>query len=442
MLKSIRSRGSRSSAPASREGQTNSVLDITLGQSGTLVGSLRYFKDGDIECSSFTFDRQWLNNPRVPGLSPDLRLHAQSQWRKTPVSSGGPFFAALADTVPEGFAQSVLKRSSEHEQQPGGESYALEQLCAVHDHCRLGALRVRPRSPEDAWVGQPIELPTYVDLDAMQEAVLAFELDKADPHQRQLLAHSATALGGWQPKVSFLMEGGMLGVAKFARATDRYPMVQAEMLASQLAKAAGIWVVDVQLKRLRHGPALIAHRFDREANGRRKPYLSARSLLLAEEGEEVSCHELLARMKNCCADFAQDAHQLWSRALFKRLMGNADARLHRIGFLYAGRGRWQLAPATGLKPGGKSQPPSTAAHVRELGPDCTVTSLLGLAPVFGLREAEALDALASMMKALDRWPKVASEFAVGMTKDQIDLMDKLMNNEHLRQARELVGFQR
>lgn len=439
MLKSIRSRGSRSSAPASREGQTNSVLDITLGQSGTLVGSLRYFKDGDIECSSFTFDRQWLNNPRVPGLSPDLRLHAQSQWRKTPVSSGSPFFAALADTVPEGFAQSVLKRSSEHEQQPGGESYALEQLCAVHDHCRLGALRVRPRTPEDAWVGQPIELPTYVDLDAMQEAVLAFELDKADPHQRQLLAHSATALGGWQPKVSFLMEGGMLGVAKFARAKDRYPVVQAEMLASQLAKAAGIRVVDVQLKRLRHGPALIAPRFDRDAIGKRKAYLSASGLLLAEEGEEVSCHELLARMKACCTDFAQDAHQLWSRVLFKRLIGNADARLHRIGFLYAGRGRWQLAPATGLKPGGKSQPPSTAAHVRELSPDCTVTSLLGLAPAFGLREAEALDALAAMVKALDRWPKVASEFAVGMTKDQIDLMDKLLNNEHLLQARELVG---
>lgn len=417
-------------------------MDISLGQAQTPVGSLRYLKDGDIECSSFTFDRQWLKNPRVPGLSPDLRLHAHSQWRKTSARSGSPFFAALADTVPEGFAQSILMRSSEYQQQPGGVSNALEQLCAVHDHCRLGALRVRPRSPEDAWVGQPIELPTYVDLDTMQEAVMAFELDKANLRQRRLLARSATALGGRQPKVSFLMEGGMLGVAKFARATDRYPVVQAEMLASQLAKAAGIRVVDVQLKRLRHGPALIAQRFDREANGRRKPYLSARSLLLADEGEAVSCHELFARMKDCCAHFAQDARQLWSRALFKRVISNADARLHRIGFLYAGRGRWQLAPATGLKPGGTSEPPSTAALVQEFGPDCTVTSLLGLAPAFGLREAEALDALASMVKALDRWPKVASEFAVGMTKDQIALMDKLMNNEHLRQARELVGSRR
>lgn len=442
MPRSIRPRGSRSSEPASWGVQTDPVVDISLGQSGTPVGSLRYFRDGDIECSSFTFDHQWLINPRVPGLSPDLRPHAQSQWRKTPASIGSPFFAALADTVPDGFAQSVLKRSFENHQQPGGESNALEQLCAVHDHCRLGALRVRPRSPEDAWGGQPIELPTYVDLDAMQEAVLAFELDKADSHQRQLLAHSATALGGWLPKVSFLMEGGMLGVAKFARATDSYPVVQAEMLATQLAKAAGIRVVDVQLKRIRHGPALVIERFDREANGRRKPYLCARSLLLAAQGEDVSCHELLSRMKDCCAHFAQDARQIWSRALFKRLMGNADARLHRIGFLYAGRGRWQLAPATGLRPGGTLQPPSTAAHVRELGPDSTVTSLLGLAPAFGLRETEALDALDSIVKAMGQWPKVASQFAVGMTKDQIALMDKLLNNEHLRQARELVAIHR
>ena len=48
----------------------------------------------------------------------------------------------------------------------------------------------------------------------------------------------------------------------------------------------GIRVVDMALKNLCNATVLITQRSDRDVDGGRKPYLSARSLLLAEEGEE------------------------------------------------------------------------------------------------------------------------------------------------------------
>ena len=75
-------------------------------------------------------------------------------------------------------------------------------------------------------------------------------------------------------------------MARLPSVADRYPVAKAEMLAGQLAQASGIRVVEMALKNLYHGTVLITQRLDRDVDGGRKPYLSARSLLLAEEGEE------------------------------------------------------------------------------------------------------------------------------------------------------------
>lgn len=418
------------------------LIDVTLGQAGTPVGLLRFLKDGATECSAFTFNRSWLSNPRFFQPSPDLRDHGQTQWTKRSDARGSPFFVALTDTLPDGFGHSVLQRTFQDRMETGEEPRAPWPLCEIHDHCRLGALRLLPRDTPALELGHPIDLPTYVDLDAMHEMVQAFDLGIADQRQRRLLFHSATALGGSHPKVSFLTEDGMLTVAKFSRVSDEFPVVRAEMLASQLAKRAGIRVADMQLKRLRRGPALIVPRFDRDASGLRQPYLSARSLLLAEEGDEVGCHDLLKRMCVCCLDFASDARQLWSRVMFRRLLGSADPRLHKIGFIYSGRGRWKLAPAVGLRPGRLHTHPPADAGVREFGSSSDVTSLLKLAPAFELPQADAMGALALMVKAIERWRELASQFSLGMSSDQIHWMEGILSNEHLRQASELTGRRR
>jgi serine/threonine-protein kinase HipA len=424
--------------------RTVQLLDIMLGNAEMPVGVLRHFKDGPTECSEFTFDRRWLNSDRHFTLSQDLRRTTSGQWRRASGGRGSPVFAALADTQPDGFARLILDQALHDpvirsHQMAGHDSSDLMSLCTVHDHCRLGALRIRPRHLGWTSSENPIDLPTHVDLAPMLEATAAFERGHADQRQLKLLLSSATSLGGSRPKICFVQEDKTLAVARFPSVFDEYPVTKAEVLGSMLAKAAGIHVAEVKLKQPVHLPMAIVQRFDRGEEGGRLAYLSARSLLLAEEGEEVSCMDLLNGMRACCTDFNADARQLWRRLMFKLLINNVDARLHKIGFLYSGRDRWQLAPAINLTPSVKSRPPSTTPQISELGPRCDVDTLLELAVAFGLSHAEALGALANFVNAIGRWRTVASQFAVSMKPAEMDLLEGAMNNQHFRQARAMVN---
>jgi serine/threonine-protein kinase HipA len=420
------------------------LLDITLGNTETSLGVLHHFRDGSTECSRFTLDRGWLSSPRYFTVSPELRRHDQGHWRKPPGGRGSPFVAAVADTQPDGFARALIERTLDDRVTHGhrllhDESIDLVHLCAVHDFCRLGALRVRPQHAQPAATGRLIDLPTHVDLDPMLEAAAAFERGAADLRQRMFLFYCASALGGSRPKICFLQEDKTLAVAKFPSVLDEHPVTKAEMLGYELAKAAGIRVAQAQLKNLRTGPVLIVQRFDRGEGGGRKPYLSAQSLLLAEEGEVVSCLELLNSMRACCKDFITDARELWRRLMFKLLINSVEAELRKIGFLYVGDDRWRLAPAIDMTPSVKPRLPSTAAQIAEQGPQCDVQSLLGLSATFALPRAEALGALTTLVDAISRWRTVASQFAVGMKPDEIDRLEGVMNNKHFQQAKDIVG---
>lgn len=426
--------------------RTERLLDITLGNAETPLGVLHHFKDGPTECSNFTLDRRWLGSQRHFTLSPDLRKTTSGQWRRAPGGGGSPFFAALADTQPYGFARSVLDQALgdgffRNHQMEGLESSALMSLCAVHDHCRLGALRIRSRHAGLASSGKLIDLPTHADLAAILEASAAFERGHADQRQLKLLLSSATALGGSRPKICFVQEDQTLAVARFPSVFDGYPVTKAEVLGAMLAKAAGIHVAEVKLQHPVHLPVAIVQRWDREEGGR-KHYLSAKSLLLAEEGEAVSCLDLLNGMRACCKDFNADARELWRRLMFRLLINNVDARLHKIGFLYGGKNRWQLAPAIGLTPRVKPRRPSTTPQITELDPKCDVDTLLGLSAAFALPHAEALGVLAALVEVIGRWRTVASQFAVGIKLADWDGLEDAMNNQHLRQARAMVNTHR
>ena len=173
--------------------------------------------------------------------------------------------------------------------------------------------------------------------------------------------------------------------------------------------------------------------------GGRKPYLSAQSLLLAEDGEVVSCLDLLNSMRARCKNFAADARELWRCLMFKLLINSLKVEPRKIGFLYAGHDRWGLAPAIDMTPGVKPRLPSTAAQIAELGPRCDVRSLLDSSEMFELPRAEALSMLTTLVDAISRWRSVASQFAVGMTPDEIDKLEAVMNNKHFQQAKDIVG---
>ena len=437
--------------PSAYGPRRDEILDITMGKSEQPLGVLHHVKDGPTECSQFRFDRRWLGRELLFSPAPDLRCHPHGQWRTRPQSQGSPFFAALADTQPDGFAQAILERAlgeatlTTHPL-AGLESRALVSLCAVHDLCRLGALRIRPRNRTLTVSGRRFDLPFTADLDTMAGATAAFERGEADERQSRLLLSSATALGGSRPKVCFVQDaqkqdGGTLAVARLPSVADRFPVARAEMLLGQLAREAGIRVVDMALKNLCSATVLVTQRLDRDADGGRKPYLSARSLLLAEEGEEPDWLDLLAVMRTCSKVFGADARQLWLRMLFMRLI-NAPVSLRKIGFLYSAPGRWRLAPATALRPGMEPDHQPVISGAPGLGLRWDVDHLLRHSAAFEIPRDEARTLLQRMVEVISRWKVAAVQYPVRMTTTDLASLEAAMENAQLRKARELVGSRR
>lgn len=437
--------------PSAYGPRRDEILDITMGKSEQPLGVLHHVKDGPTECSQFRFDRRWLGRELLFSPSPDLRCHPHGQWRARPLGQGSPFFAALADTQPDGFAQAILERSlgeatlTTHPL-AGLESRALASLCAVHDLCRLGALRIRPRNPALTVSGRRFDLPFTADLDTVARATAAFERGEADERQTRLLLFSATALGGSRPKVCFVQDaekqdGGTLAVARLPSVADRFPVAKAEMLAGQLAQASGIRVAEMALMNLCEGSVLITQRLDRDADGRRLPYLSARSLLLAEEGEELTWLDLLKAMRACSKVFGADARQLWLRMLFMRLI-NARVSLGKFGYVYRSLACWELAPATALRPAMEPECQPAQSHIPGPGLRWDVDQLLKQSVAFGIPQNEASTLLKRMVEVISRWKVKAEQYPVRMTNTDIASLEAAMENAQLRKARELVGGRR
>jgi serine/threonine-protein kinase HipA len=276
-------------------------------------------------------------------------------------------------------------------------------------------------------------LPGHCDLGAIAAAVAAFERGQEDLRQLLLLLYCATALGGSRPKCSWIQENGELAVAKFPSMHDHPAVNRVEVLAMRLAHAAGIVVVKVQLQHPVHAPFMLAPRLDRGAHGGRRPLLSARSLLLAEDEDTLDIAELLCVMRTHCKEFANDAHQIWRRQVFELLINGAGDTMRKTGFLYAGQGRWYLAPAHGLRP--CLNPPE-----REAAGD-RVAALAHLVETCSAFEITAANARAYIRQQLDviaGWRTQAGQFSISLSKQDTEMLAALLENPQLQLARQLI----
>ncbi|QBM29116.1 hypothetical protein HPF_15600 [Hydrogenophaga pseudoflava] len=203
----------------------------------------------------------------------------------------------------------------------------------------------------------------------------------------------------------------------------------------------GIRVVDMALKNLCNATVLITQRSDRDVDGGRKPYLSARSLLLAEEGEEPDWLDLLAVMRACSKNFKADARQLWLRLMSMQLI-NARVSLRKFGFVYRSLARWELAPATALRPAMEPECQPAQSHIPGPGLRWDVDQLLRRSAAFDIPHDEARTLLKRMVEVISRWKAKAEQYPVRMTNTDIATLEAAMENAQLRKARELVGGRR
>lgn len=163
-------------------------------------------------------------------------------------------------------------------------------------------------------------------------------------------------------------------------------------------------------------------------------------MLQASRQADHAYTELLAVMKGACANYLDDARELWRRLVFYHLITNVDDHLHNIGFLYMGGNQWQLSPAFDVNPMPDKDRESKTWLSEDTGPITSMAQLMGQAPQFALTAEQALAIVRQVVEAVGQWRAVGQSVEVGMTTFELDGYKPAFEHCGLADAEKLVGL--
>ncbi|MEL7454616.1 MAG: HipA domain-containing protein, partial [Pseudomonadota bacterium] len=205
-----------------------------------------------------------------------------------------------------------------------------------------------------------------------------------------------------------------------------------EHIALILAERAGIAVPRHELQRVGDKPVLISWRFDRQGHIR-TPFLSAMSMLQANDGERASYPEIVDELSRHGASAKKDAAELFRRVVFNILISNVDDHLRNHGFLWAGKAGWCLSPAYDLNPTPTDlKARFLATNISLDESTCSIELALSQAELFGMGNEDAKRTIAEVGAAVAEWRSLATE--VGQTQNQIERMASAFEHDDLRIA--------
>jgi len=404
-----------------------------------LVGRLWRRTHQARESATFEYDAGWLAHPERFSLEPAIKLgpgpfHAPS---------GKPLFGAIGDSAPDRWGRLLMRRAERRRSGDEGRTprtlMEIDYLLMVDDEARLGALRFAEREggPFLAGPGQR-KIPALIDLPQLLSAAEHVLSGTDTGEDLRLLLASGSSLGGARPKASVRDRGGHLAIAKFPNQGDEVNTVLWEAVALTLAAKAGIPVPVWRVATVSGKPVLLLRRFDRERE-MRLPFLSAMSMLDAQDNEPRSYLEFVDVLRQYGAAPKEDMHALWRRIVFSILISNTDDHLRNHGFLWAGPAGWRLSPAYDLNPVPTDIKPRVLSTAIDLD-DRTASLKLALevAGYFELGEAEAHQIAGQVGHAVATWRKQAAK--LGLTPAGIDRMASAFEHEDLQAALKLRGL--
>ena len=402
------------------------TIDVMLGEIPRRVGVLHYNQDGNRESSVFTYDETWLADPQRFPIDPLLPLQTGPQFHAK-ANEGSAFHAAIADTEPDGWGRTVIRRDHAKRRAAaraeGREvppiANGLDYLLEVDDVSRIGALRLRD---EDGVFRRASSTgrrttPPKVHLHHLVSAARAVEMNQETARDLEYLRGRGTSLGGLRPKCSIVDSDGHLAIGKFPSVTDDRAVTKGEVLALRLAARAGIRAAEARIVMSENTPVAVVRRFDRSGNGR-IPYVSAATLMAADPAADHTYAELVDGIRANGASVREDLTELWRRIAFSILINNVDDHLRNHGFLHVEHGKWRLSPAFDVNPF-----PDRARELRtwiseETGPEASIAALLSVAPYFRLPNAAAREILREVNAAVGAWRAAGQE--IGMTAVELD----------------------
>lgn len=397
-----------------------------------LVGRLWTRQAKGKESASFEYDKSWLSHPGKFALEPALALGPGTQH----TLAGRVLFGAIGDSAPDRWGRVLIQR--EEQRKARAEKRAprtlseADYLLGVGDVARQGALRFALQEGGEFLAPQnAASIPPLIRLGELLNAAMHAAAGEESEHELQLLLAPGSSLGGARPKASVMDQDGRLSIAKFPQSDDTWPVTLWEAVALDLAGRAGIPVPDWRIVQVEGRNVLLLRRFDREGAAR-IPFLSAMSMLAAQDNEAHSYLEIMDTLQQHGTRPEEDARQLWRRIVFNILISNTDDHLRNHGFLYHAAG-WELSPAYDLNP----TPTDIKARFLSLAIDGTDTAAslplaFEVAPQFRLEAEEAKAIAAEVGRAVSTWRDRAA--ALGLTAKEIARMESAFEHDDLRLA--------
>lgn len=411
---------------------------VQIGAEDALAGRLYSHRRQATETASFVYDGDYIRRPDAYALDPQALPLVQG-----PLQSplGLPIFRAFADTAPDRWGRSLIKREERRRAQALGRAQRsiaeIDYLLGVRDDLRQGALRFR-KPGETGFLADPeAGVPRLTDLPMLLAAARKFELDEESAEELRELLRAGSSLGGVRPK-AHVLDKGRLAIAKFPSSSDEWNVIAWEKIALELARAAGIRVPDSQLLEIDGRNVLIVDRFDRQ-DGARIGYISAMTMLEANDHETFNYVDIAAAIEEQSPQATADLHELWRRAAFNVLISNTDDHLRNHAFVHSGADTWTLSPAFDLNPNPEPGPKLHSTAIIDNDRAAGIDTLLSepVASLFRLTHDEAIAALAAVVAATDRWREFASTH--GLHKNDVPAMEPAFEHRDVETARAAVA---
>lgn len=350
----------------------------------------------------FGYGRSYLERSDAISLyTPELPLQAGWQYPGPNLSVA----SVLRDAGPDSWGQRVILEQLHGAHGPLADPADLDQVTYFLESGsnRVGGIDFQV-SP-DLYVARG----TDASLDELHSAADA--LQEGRPLSPELVAAlvRGTSIGGARPK-ALISDGPAQYVAKFSSTSDHYPVVNAEAVALELARRAGIDAPRSFITSSLGKDVLLVERFDRTRDGRRRILVSGLTMLGLDEmeGRYATYPDLLDVLTRDGAD-PNIGRRLFERIVFNIAIGNNDDHARNHAAFWDGR-RLDLTPAYDLCPQPRSG--EIAAQAMAFGRDgqreSTFAACLAASNVYGLTRSQAREVISHQMDVIEtHWSEAA-----------------------------------
>lgn len=357
---------------------------------------------------TFAYGRSYLaNEAAIPLYLPELPL---GRGRIEP-GPGLDVAGVIRDGGPDAWGQRVIMRQ-----------FALD--ARVHDPGAIPLLAYLLRSGSNRpgaldFQDSPTEYVPRLHDAPIEDLLIAADAIQRGDEVNASVAEALTAAssaGGARPKAT-LLAGSRQVIAKFSSPTDTYPVIKAEAAAMQLARMVGLHVAETELVKVAGRDVILVDRFDRDASGGRRAFVSALTILGLDEmaGRHGTYHDLADVVRQRFVARKDTLRELFARIVFNIVVGNTDDHPRNHAAFWDGE-RLELTPAYDICP--QARAGGEQSQAMAIGPDGSRLSQFATcvraANHYDLSEPEARRIIDDQIQVVtERWDEVADD--VGLT---------------------------